>query len=398
MQNTPALRSRLLIGAVAAGIAFGFAAPEWTPRLKPVADGFVTLLGWLAGPLLFCMLAASAARLREGPRLGRAGLLALPYFALTALASLALGMLVAWVLEPGAGLELAAPVPAGAAQRPAVDRAFVAPALPALHLNVLLLLCALPCGLLAQTAPGARAAIEHARRLLLRAVELLLALSPLAAFCAMSHVVGQYGLRALLPLLAFVVAVNLASILFVVFGLGTALRLAGVALGRLLRYLRRELLLVFVTGSSLAGLAPLARRLEQLGCPAPLTGLVLPLSYSLNLAGTYVYLGAGIVFLAQAARVALGWPDLLAIAGVALVTSRTAASVAGSGFATLAATLAVLQIVPAESVALLLGIDRTMKCRLLTNVFGHGVACIVLAAGCRGLDRATLERELEYPR
>ena len=387
MQNTPALRSRLLIGAVAAGIAFGFAAPEWTPRLKPVADGFVTLLGWLAGPLLFCMLAASAARLREGPRLGRAGLLALPYFALTALASLALGMLVAWVLEPGAGLELAA-------QRPAVDRAFVAPALPALHLNVLLLLCALPCGLLAQTAPGARAAIEHARRHLLRAVELLLALSPLAAFCAMSHVVGQYGLRALLPLLAFVVAVNLASILFVVFGLGTALRLAGVALGGLLRYLRRELLLVFVTGSSLAGLAPLARRLEQLGCPAPLTGLVLPLSYSLNLTGTYVYLGTGIVFLAQAARVALSWPDLLAIAGVALVTSRTAASVAGSGFATLAATLAVLQIVPAESVALLLGIDRTMKCRLLTNVFGHGVACIVLAAGCRGLDRATLEREL----
>ncbi len=387
MQNTPALRSRLLIGAVAAGIAFGFAAPEWTPRLKPVADGFVTLLGWLAGPLLFCMLAASAARLREGPRLGRAGLLALPYFALTALASLALGMLVAWVLEPGAGLELAV-------QRPAVDRAFVAPALPALHLNVLLLLCALPCGLLAQTAPGARAAIEHARRHLLRAVELLLALSPLAAFCAMSHVVGQYGLRALLPLLAFVVAVNLASILFVVFGLGTALRVAGVALGGLLRYLRRELLLVFVTGSSLAGLAPLARRLEQLGCPAPLTGLVLPLSYSLNLAGTYVYLGTGIVFLAQAARVALGWPDLLAIAGVALVTSRTAASVAGSGFATLAATLAVLQIVPAESVALLLGIDRTMKCRLLTNVFGHGVACIVLAAGSRGLDRATLEREL----
>ena len=395
MENTAALRSRLLIGAVAAGIALGFAASEWTPRLKPVADGFVTLLGWLAGPLLFCMLAASAARLREGPRLGRAGLLALPYFALMALASLALGMLVAWVLEPGTGLELASPV-AGAVQRPTVGRAFVAPALPALHLNVLLLLCALPCGLLAgaTTAPGARAAIEHARRHLLRAVELLLALSPLAAFCAMSHVVGQYGLRALLPLLAFVVAVNLASILFVVFGLGTALRLAGVALGGLLRYLRRELLLVFVTGSSLAGLAPLARRLEQLGCPAPLTGLVLPLSYSLNLAGTYVYLGTGIVFLAQAARVALSWPDLLAIAGVALVTSRTAASVAGSGFATLAATLAVLQIVPAESVALLLGIDRTMKCRLLTNVFGHGVACIVLAAGSRGLDRATLEREL----
>lgn len=396
MPGAGALRSsRVLVGAVVAGIVVGLAAPAWAIRLKPLADVFVTLLGWLAVPLLLCMLAASSAGARQGLRLGRLGMVAALYFAAMSLLSLVLGMLTAWVLEPGAALYpgLGPGAALAAAPRVSLDRV---PGLGALHLNVLLLLCAIPVGLLVRACAATRVgdAIERCRALLLRAINLLLLLSPLAAFSAVAYTVGRYGAHALLPLLAFIVAVNLASLLFVLIGLGTALRLAGMPLLRFIAYLRDELVLVAATGSSMAGLTPLALRLDRLGCPRALTAIVLPLSYSFNLSGTYVYIGAALVFLAQAARVGLGVEQLLAMVGVALLTSRAAVGVAGSGFATLATTVSVLRIVPLDMVAILLGIDRTMKCRLLTNVIGHGVACIALAAWVGGLDRATAGREL----
>lgn len=383
----------VLAGAVVAGIVVGLAAPAWAIRLKPLAEVFVTLLGWLAVPLLLCMLAASSAGPRQGLRLGRLGMAAALYFAAMSLLSLVLGMLTAWVLEPGAALD---PGPGGelaAAPHLSLDRI---PGLGVPHLNVLLLLSAIPVGLLVRACAATRVgdAIERCRALLLRAIDLLLLFSPLAAFSAVAYTVGRYGAHALLPLLAFIVAVNLASLLFVVIGLGAALRLAGMPLLRFIAYLRDELVLVAATGSSMAGLTPLALRLDRLGCPRTLTAIVLPLSYSFNLSGTYVYIGAALVFLAQAARVGLGVDQLLAMIGVALLTSRAAIGVAGSGFATLATTVSVLRIVPLDMVAILLGIDRTMKCRLLTNVIGHGVACIALAAWVGRLDRETAGREL----
>lgn len=116
---------------------------------------------------------------------------------------------------------------------------------------------------------------------------------------------------------------------------------------------------------------------------------MLPFSYSLNLAGTYLYLGIALVFLAEASHVQLGWRELAVMLGVGLVSSR-AACVTGSALATVAATAALLQVVPPDAVAMLVAIDRTMKCRLLTKVIGHAVACIVLAAFDGSLDRVAL--------
>lgn len=394
MRGAGALRSsRVLVGAVVAGIVVGLAAPAWALRLKPLVEVFVTLLGWLAVPLLVCMLAASSADARHGLRLGRLGMVAALYFAAMSLLSLVLGMLTAWVLEPGAALYPGPGAAVAATPRVSLDRVS---GLTALHVNVVLLLSAIPVGLLVRACAATRVndAIERCRGFLLRAIDLLLLFSPLAAFSAVAYTAGRYGAHALLPLLAFIVAVNLASLLFVIIGLGTALRLAGMPLLRLVAYLRDELVLVAATGSSMAGLTPLALKLDRLGCPRALTAIVLPLSYSFNLSGTYVYIGAALVFLAQAARVGLGVEQLLAMIGVALLTSRAAIGVAGSGFATLATTVSVLRIVPLDMVAILLGIDRTMKCRILTNVIGHGVACIALAACVGGLDRAAARREL----
>jgi aerobic C4-dicarboxylate transport protein len=110
-------------------------------------------------------------------------------------------------------------------------------------------------------------------------------------------------------------------------------------------------------------------------------GLVVPTGYSFNLDGTCIYLTMAAVFIAQALGVSLSLGDELTLLLVLLLTSKGAAGVTGSGFITLAATLASLGgKVPVEGVALILGVDRFMsEARALTNFVGNGVATLVIA-------------------
>jgi aerobic C4-dicarboxylate transport protein len=76
---------------------------------------------------------------------------------------------------------------------------------------------------------------------------------------------------------------------------------------------------------------------------------------------------------------------------VAIVSSKGAAGVTGSGFVTLAATLSVVPSIPVAGMALILGVDRFMsECRALTNFVGNAVATIVVARWEKGVDPAML--------
>jgi aerobic C4-dicarboxylate transport protein len=63
-----------------------------------------------------------------------------------------------------------------------------------------------------------------------------------------------------------------------------------------------------------------------------------------------------------------------------VLMSKGSAGVAGSGFVTLAATLASMDKIPVAGMALLLGVDRFInQARAVTNLIGNGVATIVVA-------------------
>jgi aerobic C4-dicarboxylate transport protein len=169
--------------------------------------------------------------------------------------------------------------------------------------------------------------------------------------------------------------------MFVVVVLGLVARWSGFSLWKFLKYIRAELLLVLGTSSSESALPRLMQRLEELGCKRSVVGLVVPTGYSFNLDGTCIYLTMASVFIAQAYGVSLSLSDELMLLGVLLLTSKGAAGVTGSGFITLAATLAALNgKVPVEGVALILGIDRFMsEARAITNLIGNGVATMFVA-------------------
>src|SRR5213078_5042365 len=99
-----------------------------------------------------------------------------------------------------------------------------------------------------------------------------------------------------------------------------------------LKYISEEILIVLGTSSSESALPKIMEKLERIGCPKPVVGLVIPTGYSFNLDGTSIYMTMAAVFVAQASNTEMTLTQQLTLLAVLLLTSKGAAGVTGSGF------------------------------------------------------------------
>src|SRR5262249_50605013 len=189
---------------------------------------------------------------------------------------------------------------------------------------------------------------------------------------AMAFTISSYGLRSLLNLGALVATFYGSSLLFVLLVLGLIARFSGFSILRYIAYIKDELLIVLGTSSSETVLPRLMQKIQALGVPKSIVGLVVPTGYSFNLDGTNIYMTLATLFLAQATNTHLTVAQELTILGVAILTSKGASGVTGAGFVTLAATLSIIPDIPIQSIAIILGIDKFMsEVRALINTVGN---------------------------
>jgi aerobic C4-dicarboxylate transport protein len=228
-------------------------------------------------------------------------------------------------------------------------------------------------------------------------ISLIMRVAPLGAFGAMAFAIGKYGIGSLIQLAWLMGSFYLTCVVFVFVVLWAVLRITGLALWPLMKYIREEFFIVLGTSSSEAALPSLMAKLEHLGCRQSLVGLVVPLGYAFNLDGTSIYFTMAICFIAQALNIPLSWGDYAIICGVLLLTSKGAAAITGGGFITLAATLSTLNgKVPVTGIVLVLAIDRFMsEARAITNLFGNTVATIFVAWWEGSLDLAKVRAILD---
>ncbi|MFI4973616.1 MAG: C4-dicarboxylate transporter DctA [Caulobacterales bacterium] len=411
-----ALRSlyvQVLIG-IAAGIAVGALAPHLGEQLKPLGDGFVKLIKMLIAPVIFCTVAGGVAKASDLKTFGRIGGKALIYFEVVSTLALALGLAVGELIKPGAGFNVDPRTldPKAVAEYVAKSKHLAGPVDYLLHLipdtfvgafadgdilQVLLIavLAGFAIGGLREASAPVAHALERIGEVFFGIIRIVVRAAPLGAFGAMAFTIGKYGLAALLKLGLLVASFYATSILFVLVVLGLIAAAAGFSIFRLLAYLREELFIVLGASSSEAVLPQLMLKLQRLGAPAQVTGLVVPAGYSFNLDGTNIYMTLASLFLAQATNTHLSLVQELTLLGVAMLTSKGASGVTGAGFITLAATLAVVPSIPVVALVLVIGVDRFMsECRALTNVIGNAVATLVVARWEGVLDADQLGREL----
>ena len=219
--------------------------------------------------------------------------------------------------------------------------------------------------------------------------------APLGAMGAMAFTIGRYGVGSLVSLGQVLVCVYLTCALFVTLVFGLVARLCGFPLWRFLRYIRDEILIVAGTCSSESVLPQLMAKIEKLGVPKSLVGLVVPSGLTFNADGSAIYFTIGAVFLAQATNTPLSFLDQITILGVLLLTSKGSAGVAGAGFVTLAATLSAMDKVPVAGLVLRLGVDSVRaEARSVTNTIGNAVGALTIAAWEGVLDRERLRSVL----
>jgi aerobic C4-dicarboxylate transport protein len=222
--------------------------------------------------------------------------------------------------------------------------------------------------------------------------------APIGAFGAMAFTVGKYHLTSLANLLKLIGTFYITSAIFIVLVLGIVAYLAGFSIFQFIAYIKDELLIVLGTSSSETVLPDMMTKLERLGVSRSVVGLVFPTGYSFNTDGTNIYMTLAVIFLAQATNTHLTLSQEIGMLLFAMVASKGASGVTGTGFVTLAATLTAIPDIPIQALALLLGIDKFMsECRAITNVIGNGVATIVVSRWEGELDPTKMREAMKRP-
>lgn len=383
--------------AIILGILFGHFFPANGEQMKILGDAFIRLIKMVIAPIVFFTVVNGIANMGDMKKVGRIGGKALLYFEIVTTAALAIGLIVVNLVKPGAGIDASSASGdiskyTDAAAEPGhgitdfllniipdnvVGAMAAGELLPILVFAILFGLSLTAMGEKAQPVIALFDKLSHA---FFGIVNMIMKVSPVAAFGAMSYTIGKFGIGSLLSLGKLMGSVYITMALFIIVVLGSIARAYGFSIFKFIRYIKEEILLVLGTSSSESALPRMMDKLEKYGCSKSVVGLVIPTGYSFNLDGTSIYLSMAALFVAQASGVDMTIWQQLTLLGVLMLTSKGAAGVTGSGFITLAATLAAFPSIPVAGMALLLGVDRFMsEARAITNLIGNGVATVVVA-------------------
>ncbi|ARR03291.1 C4-dicarboxylate transport protein [Campylobacter vicugnae] len=435
--------------AIVLGIFVGYTFPQIGIDSKFGIDYFIMILKWMVGPIIFLTIISGIVGLDSLKDLGSIGLKGFIYFEVVSTIALAMGIFGSLLLAPGAGMHLdansfdtssvekfsGASKDVGSIWSILANAVPKAPLLPYDDLNTLsgfgfmigmlkntllalsivitpfikantlqVLFMALFLAIVLSFSPKKIKdffinPIEKAQNWVLKALSIFMWLSPLAAYCAMAYLIGKFGIESLIGMLSLLGTMLVSCLVFIFVVLGVICYAVKVNIFKFMRFIAKEVLVVFATSSSEVALAPLMKKLESAGIHKGCVGVITPFGYSFNLDCTNIYLSACVIFLAQAFDIELSFSHLLSILLILMVTSKGAVGVTGSGFVVLAGTLGSMHdVIPVVAVTVLLGVDKFMsEMRAVGNLCGNAVACLIVGIWDKKIDRQKFNYAINHP-
>lgn len=408
MKYLKVLYVQVIIG-ITAGIVTGWFFPSFAPTAKLISEGFINMIKMVITPVIFLTVVLGITGAGSLKKVGRVGGKGLLYFEVVTTFALILGLVVANVIKPGAGIAT------NQLPNENIDKytdaakemnwgEFFSHIIPTNIMDSFAkgdLLQVLFFGILFSVAitkmgtGGAKliSVFESLNKAFFNVIHIVMKFSPIGAFGGMAYTIGKFGFGSLVLLGKLLLAYYITSFLFIFVVLNLIGRYYGFDVWKLLVYIKEELLIVLGASSSESVLPNLMEKLEAAGCEKTVVGLIIPTGYSFNLDGTTIYLSMATIFLAQVFDIDLSLTQQLTIIGILLITSKGAAGVTGSGFIVLTSTLTILKVIPLEGLALLIGVDRFMsEGRALTNMIGNTIATVIIAKSEKAIDMSVYRR------
>ncbi len=411
MRYLKVLYVQVIIGIIA-GVITGWLFPSFSPTAKLISETFINMIKMVITPVIFLTIVLGITGAGDLKKVGRVGGKGLIYFEVVTTLALIIGLVVANVFKPGAGIATNHLPKENLEKYTSAAKAmnwgeFFSHIVPHNIIDSFAkgdLLQILFFGVLfsiAITKMGSRGTkiismFESLNKAFFNVIHIVMKFSPIGAFGGMAYTIGKFGFGSLVVLGKLLLSYYITSLLFIFVVLNLIGRYYGFSVWKLLVYIKEELLIVLGASSSEAVLPNIMEKLEAAGCDRSVVGLIIPTGYSFNLDGTTIYLSMATIFLAQVFNIDLSLGQQLTIIGILLVTSKGAAGVTGSGFIVLTSTLTILNVIPLEGLALLIGVDRFMsEGRALTNMIGNTIATVVIAKSEKAIDMTVYRRVVE---
>lgn len=406
----PGLTTQIFLGLVI-GILLGWLAPEAGKAVKPAADVFLHLVKSIIAPLVFATLVVGIAGHDNMKTVGRLGVKSLVYFEVVTTFALAIGLLVANIMQPGAGITLggvqAGDIGAMAGKQPSVGdiivHTFPSSVIDSMArgdvLQIVVFTVIFAAAVSATKAEPILKLCHSLSEVMFKYTSYVMMFAPIGVAAAMAATVGEHGLTVLVSLGKLVGTLYLALVIFVLCVLLPIAVLARVPLKKFLEAVREPFILAFSTTSSEAALPKALIAMESIGVPRNIVSFVLPVGYTFNLDGTTLYLSLAATFVAQAAGVHMTLEQQLMMMLTLMLTSKGVAAVPRASLVILAGTLTSFNL-PLAGVALILGVDTIMDmARTSINVLGNCLASVVLARweGVFGKEPAVAENLSSIP-
>ncbi|PJG43954.1 C4-dicarboxylate ABC transporter [Acinetobacter tandoii] len=407
-----------VVFALIIGIALGLSFHDFSLNLKPLGDGFISLIKMLIAPIVFCVVVLGIYGAQDIKKMGKVGAKTILYFEIVTSIALVFGIAVAYIFKPGAGMNIDLTaldakdlaVYTERAEHLSSSSDFILSIIPKTIfaafnngdiLQVLLIAIIFGISMLLipkKFAEIVRQALEAFSEVFFKMMGLIIRLAPLGVLGSVAYTTAKFGLSSFAQLGYLVLLFYVTCIAFVILLLGSILRMTGLNIFKFLNYFKAELSIVLGTASSDSVLPRVMQKLKKLGIKDSTVGLVIPTGYSFNLDGFSIYLTLAVIFIAQACNIDLSMTDLLSILLVSLVTSKGAHGIPGSALVILAATLSVIPALPAIGLVLLLSVDWFIGImRACTNLIGNCVATVVIAHWEHDIDHAKAQSVLNQP-
>ncbi|MCC8172701.1 MAG: dicarboxylate/amino acid:cation symporter [Parabacteroides sp.] len=192
---------------------------------------------------------------------------------------------------------------------------------------------------------------------------------------------GDISLFGALAVYAATVIAGMAILIFVFYPLLIHF-FSNIKMKRFIRTMYPVQLLAFTTSSSAATLPVTLETVEkELGISNEVSSFVLPVGTTINMDGTSCYQAIAVLFIAQVIGIDLSFAQLLTIVSMTVLSSIGTPAIPGGSYVILTMVLSSVGI-PAEGLALILGIDRPLDMlRTSVNVTGDATVAAIVEKG-----------------
>lgn len=378
--------------------------------IAPIGSIFIRLLSFISIPLVLASLIVGASSLNDIKKIGKIGGRTFLFFMVTTIVAIIIGLGLANLVEPGKKVsetakqqllsDVSTNTPNVNTESLNVDVIdFVVNIIPKNPINAMtsgdmlqIVFFAVMFGITLtfvekKYSEPVIAFFVGTSETMIKMVDIIMKLAPIGVFALIANTISDFGFGILQTLIWYCFVVVFGLFLHTTLVYGSIVKIWGKMNPiHFFKGMRNAQAIGFSTSSSAATLPVTIDCLEnKLGVKKDYTSFVLPLGATINMDGTALYQGVATIFIAQIYGMDLNLAQQLSIVFTAVLASIGTAPVPGVGLIMLVMILQSVNV-PAEGIALILGVDRILDMlRTITNISGDAAVTVAIA-GPEGRD------------